>query len=627
MKRKSVIIILSLLSLATGRASAAEPPSDPLTVASPDGTQQLTLALDGGGRARYTAVSCGDTLVPSSPLGLKTMEAAWTFDGALSVKGVARREISEEYDLPTGKRSHYVNHAREMRVSLANAAGNTLDVVARACDDGLALRYELHNGVPVTVERELTACRLPKGATVWMMDWKSDYENYYLERRADTIGGGREYLYPALVRSGSRYMLLTEAAVYDLPAMHLRGTGGALAAVYAREDTAFATRPAFTSSWKVFVAGHSLGDIVESTIVENLNPPSAATDLGWITPGVAVFPWWGDYMANGDKATLKRYVDLAAEMHWQWIEFDVSLIGSPWHSSREWRRVTWIPEITAYAHSRGIKVYGWDEIAVLADPDERAYVLDGYRRMGIDGIKIDYIDSDSRRAMRFRDEVTAYALDHHMLVSFHGETVPRGQRRRYPNIMTNEGVKGAEYYTFPGAPCANSWHNCMLPFTRNAVGPMDYTPATYTVRPENPRTTTYAHETALPFAFESGWTCMADRPEAYLASPAKPLLQKLVTAWDETRFVDGRPGEYFCVARRKGARWFVAAINGRQARRLTVPLAFLGKGRYTATLYEDSPAGSDSLKVTSRKGLTAKKRVTADLLPSGGFVMELDATP
>lgn len=85
------------------------------------------------------------------------------------------------------------------------------------------------------------------------------------------------------------------------------------------------------------------------------------------------------------------------------------------------------------------------------------------------------------------------------MVSFHGETLPRGHRRRYPNIMTNEGVRGAEYYTFKGARCPDSRHNCTLPFTRNVVGSMDYTPVTFTIRDENPRTTTYAHELALAF--------------------------------------------------------------------------------------------------------------------------------
>ena len=226
--------------------------------------------------------------------------------------------------------------------------------------------------------------------------------------------------------------------------------------------------------------------------------------------------------------------------------------------------MTWIPELTAYAREKNILVYGWDEIKVLDNKAGRDFVFDRYKEMGLDGIKIDYIDSDSKYAMMFRDTACAEAAKRKMMVSFHGETLPRGHRRRYPNIMTNEGVRGAEYYTFKGAQSPDSRHNCTLPFTRNVVGSMDYTPVTFTIRDENPRTTTYAHELALAFAFESGWICMADRPAAYLNSPARPLLEKIEAAWDQIHFIVGFPGEYFCVARCKAGKWFVAGINGGQ---------------------------------------------------------------
>lgn len=612
-KIKTAILILLATALP---AHAGE-------VTSPDGRQKAEVGLDSRGSLNFCIISCGDTLVTPSALGIETLEPDWTFRNGLRLADGGSRQIDEAYTLPTGKRSHYVNRANEKRFTVTNSHGHHLTVTVRAYDDGVALRYELDNDIPVTVTQELTTLRMPKGAHLWMMDWTPNYENYYEERLADTIHAGQEYLFPALVREGGRYMLVTEASVHDLPAMHLRRGDDSFSWAYAREDKSFATGPAFASSWKTFITGSSLADIVESSIVENLNPPSVSDDFSWIHPGVAAFPWWGDYLANSNIDTMKKYVDLAAEMHWGWLEFDVSLIDSPLRSSRKWRTVTWIPELTAYARKKGIRVYGWDEIAVLDDPDECRYVFDAYQRMGIDGIKIDYIDSDSRHAMRFRDSVSHYALKRKMLVSFHGETLPRGQRRTYPNIMTNEGVKGAEYYTFRGAPCANSWHNCMLPFTRNVVGPMDYTPVTFTVRPENPRTTTYAHELALPFVFESGWTCMADKPEAYLDSPAKDLLQKIETAWDDIHFVDGRPGEYFCVARRKGGKWFIAGINGKAPRTVSIPLGFLGKGRYDIVVYEDDKSGKDSVVRRTLHNLTPAKAIRVNVKANGGFVMEV----
>lgn len=319
------------------------------------------------------------------------------------------------------------------------------------------------------------------------------------------------------------------------------------------------------------------------------------------------------------------YVDLAAEMKWEWLEFDVSLINTPFHSSKEWEDVTWIPELTAYAREKNILVYGWDEIKVLDNKAGRDFVFDRYKEMGLDGIKIDYIDSDSKYAMMFRDTACAEAAKRKMMVSFHGETLPRGHRRRYPNIMTNEGVRGAEYYTFKGAQSPDSRHNCTLPFTRNVVGSMDYTPVTFTIRDENPRTTTYAHELALAFAFESGWICMADRPAAYLNSPARPLLEKIEAAWDQIHFIDGFPGEYFCVARCKAGKWFVAGINGGQKRRIKVPLSFLDKGQHTITLYADKEGNElHDVRIETFSEISEKEVLEIDVLPHGGFVLDID---
>ncbi|MDR1600809.1 MAG: glycoside hydrolase family 97 catalytic domain-containing protein, partial [Tannerella sp.] len=340
----------------------------------------------------------------------------------------------------------------------------------------------------------------------------------------------------------------------------------------------------------------------------------------WIEPGVAVFPWWGNFMANTYMDTLKSYVDLAAEMNWQWIEFDVSLIGSPFRSSKEWETTPWLKEFTDYARSKGVNVYGWDDRKELKTKEQRDYIYGRYRDLGIKGIKIDYINSDRLDAMRFREIAMKEAADYGLLVSFHGETAPRGQRRKYPNLMTCEGVKGAEYYTpIASGQGPNPEYNCTLPFTRNVVGPMDYTPVTFTVRKENPRITTYAHELALPFIFESGWMVMADRPEAYLQSPAKELLKKVKATWEETVFIDGYPGEFVCLARRHGNAWYVGAINAGTERVLRVKLDFLKEGAYTFDVYEDAPE-SPLHNVHSREvTASAGDELLVKLIPNGGF--------
>jgi alpha-glucosidase len=414
------------------------------------------------------------------------------------------------------------------------------------------------------------------------------------------------------------WMLITEASVYDQPATHLRKTGkGNELAVELPEDH-YTVTSKWESPWRTFILGDKLATIVESVTTENLNPSSLTSDMSWIEPGPAVFPWWGNYMANSYIDTLKRYVDLASEMHWKWIEFDVSLVGSPLRTSKLWETTPWLAEFTSYAKSKGINVYGWDEINVLKTREGRDHVFGRYQDLGIRGIKMDYIDSDKQYAMCFRRDAMSDALKRKMMVSFHGETMPHGQRRTFPNVMTLEGVRGAEYYTFR-VKGPSPEHNCTLPFTRNVVGPMDYTPVTFTIRPENPRKTTYAHELALAVIFESGWMVMADRPDAYLKSPAKEILKNLETAWDETRFIEGYPGEYVCLARRKGKKWFIAGINAGKERRVEIPLNFISKEDHHIKIYEDKPGEEMTNLLIRNETVSPGKTLIVNMMPNGGF--------
>lgn len=590
-----------------------------LKVTSPDGQNTLSFILDDKGRLSYTVNSGTETLILPSLLGIQAGDTKYSFTENLKYRSSASRVIDESYTLPTGKCSRYRNHANEKTFVFTNRENETMTLIARAYDDGVAFRYKIDSPDSIVVTKELTAFSVPEGTVTWMMDWKKDYENFYPKRTIADLPP-RELLYPALLQIGKHWLLLTEAAVYDQPATHLvkEPLENRFSVTFARENPTFTVSPSYLSPWRTFLLGNGLGKIVESVLVENLNPPSIIDDISWITPGVAVFPWWGDYLANSSIDTLKKYVDLAAAMKWEWLEFDISLINTPFHSSRDWEKADWIPELTAYAHSKGIKVYGWDEIKVLDNEKGRNFVFDRYKAMGVDGIKIDYIDSDSQYAMKFRDTACAVAAQKQLLVSFHGETLPRGHRRRYPNLLTNEAVKGAEYYTFKGYACPTPRHNCTLPFTRNVVGPMDYTPVTFTIRKENPRTTTYAHELALAFVFESGWLCMADRPAAYLHSPARPLLEKAEASWDETRFIDGYPGEYVCLARRKGNNWYLAAINAEKYRSISVPLSFLPEGNYRFDLYTDFP-GHPQTDIQVQE-ITCKEKDTLqiELIPNGG---------
>jgi len=590
-----------------------------LTLKSPDKNTGITLELNESGTLFYSINSHGIRALDLSLTGVDIADSTLDFNSGLVFVKDKKRVIDETYTLPTGKTSTYHNRANESVFTFRNNHNREFNIICRAYNDGIAFRYMIESTDSITVKKERTRFNIPEGTLTWMMDYTQNYENLYHERLLDTIGN-KSLSFPALMHIEEQlWMLVTEACVYDQPATHLykADTGNELMIELPEEQ--FSIDSKWESPWRTFILGTKLADICESVMVENLNPPSVISDFSWIKPGVSVFPWWGNYLANSYIDTLKMYVDLAAEMNWEWIEFDVSLIGSPFRTSKLWETTEWIPELTAYAKSKGISVYGWDEINVLNTPVGREHVYGKYTDLGIEGIKIDYINSDRQYAMCFRNDAMKDASRKKLMVSFHGETLPRGQRRTYPNVMTLEAVRGAEYYTFKRNNPPTPEHNCILPFTRNVTGSMDYTPVTFTIRPESPRTTTYAHELALAVIFESGWMVMADRPKAYLNSPAKEFLKKLESVWDETLFIDGYPGDYVCLARRKADRWFIAGINSGIERSVNIPLDFIGEGNFPVKIYEDKP-GEEMTNIRIRH-MTVNSGMTlsVNMVPNGGF--------
>ena len=212
------------------------------------------------------------------------------------------------------------------------------------------------------------------------------------------------------------------------------------------------------------------------------------------------------------------------------------------------------------------------------------------------------------------------AARHHLLVNFHGATIPRGWQRTYPNLMSTEGVYGAEWYNnVPTFTDKAACHNATLPFTRNVIGPMDYTPCTFSDS-QHPHITTNAHELALTILYESGLQHLADKPESYLAQPTEvqQFLSHLPSVWDETRLIDGYPGRFVIMARRCGNRWYVAGINGLDTPQdLSVPLDFIGKKQSVST-FEDSE--NAPWNIQTRKEVPQE----IHLQPRGGFVWVIE---
>jgi alpha-glucosidase len=612
-------------------------------VASPDGNLQVEITLDSLKAPIYSVFLKGDVVVQPSRLGIALSDESYSFIEDLEYAESTEKEVQDEYIAVSGKRRHCSYHANERTIVFRNACGKLMGLIFQVSNHGVAFRYKLNNQIESTVDSETSEFNLPEKSMAWIQRYRhmgNDYEMTYTQRLLDTMNLPAYYL-PGLFETPQKiWVFISDASVNgDYAACQLSHIGSGKLAIkfpdqtydweegrhhpwfkIVYEESAKIQVPAnLLTPWRAMIISDDLGDIVESNLIEDLSEPSRITDQGWIEPGVAVFPWWGYSLANDDPDMLKDYIDLAAEMNWRYIEFDIGLMGNNGgYAAGYWRNIEYIPEVIDYARAKDIKVYGWDERRNLDTREKRDGIFSKYCDWGVAGIKMDFVNSDKQEAMKWYEEATSHAAEYHLLVSFHGAITPRGLRRTFPNIMTYEGVRGAEYYKWPDNDPTPE-HNCSLPYTRNVSGPMDYTPTSFST-PR--RTSTYAHELALPFIFESGWICMADKPEEFRRCPAKDLLQNLHAAWDDIRFIDGYPGEYCCLARRKGDDWFVAAINADMDRQIEIPFNFLPGNNYRAKLYTDD--GRDGLRIGDLN-ISNNSIEKFDLVKNGGFVIHLAA--
>ena len=529
--------------------------------------------------------------------GKRVLDASVTTDSPLQWV----HKVTDDYQMLTGKRLHCHNEANEYRSG---------DILLRVYNNGIALR-----------NTEVTY-RIPEGMHRWMQQWCDSYEGFfpldttykvapipsYSGISKSKEGWNNHWGYPALLEptDGSASSLFNEGEWYRVtPAETIKG------------------KTCDHTPWQLAIIG-SLSDVVESTLVTDVSNPCKIKDTSWIKPGAVSWIYWAYNHGSNDYNIIQKYVDMARDLQLPYV-----LIDAEWDEMKDGKT---IEDAVNYAKAQGVKPLIWYNSSVgwvdgaptpkfrLNKADDREREFAWLEKIGVAGVKIDFFSGDTQRNMDYCIDLLESAARHHLLVNFHGATIPRGWQRTYPNLMTTEGVYGAEWYnnvaTFTDkAAC----HNATLPFTRNVIGPMDYTPCTFSDS-QHPHITTKAHELALTILFESALQHLADRPESYMVQPqeVKDFFTNLPTVWDETHLLSGYPGESVVMARRNGKTWYIAGINGtNQEKELTIDKKAIGKFS-KATLFEDTSKGDWNIH-------QIKKLPTSIICqPRGGFIIVIN---
>jgi alpha-glucosidase len=632
----SLIILLGAVSAFSQR----------LSVLSPNQKVKINLLNEHNAEADgwYLTISYLDKgkvtqVIPRVDLGLSRSDQGFSKDLKF-LKASKLQPVREEYQTPHGKRMHRSNVANEAIASFENPGGAKMNLILRAYDNGVAFRYEFpEKQGTFVVKDEFTSYSVSLTAKRWLEKWNTANERFYDMMKGDNVAR-QDWCYPALFQAtdSSCYFLLHEADVnrtycgsklsnatdpstYKITfpdANDGRGMG---------ESTPTITLP-WKSPWRVAIIG-SLADIVESTLVDDVSPPSVIKETDWIKPGLVSWNYWSNNHGTKDYQVVCKFADLAARMGWPY-----TLLDWEWDTMSNGGDLN---DAVAYIHSKGIKPLIWynsggNHTWVSATPKDRMLNHENrveefgkLQKMGFAGVKIDFFESEKQDMITYYLDILEDAAKFKMLVYFHGSLVPRGWSRTYPHLMTYEAVMGAEWYNnVPFFTMNAPKHNTILPFTRNVVGGMDYTPVTFT-NSQHPHVTSYGHELALSVLFESGLQHLADRPEGYdqLPDAPKTFLKNVPNAWDDTKFLDGYPGKDVVMARRKGDAWYIGGINGENAeRKKSLNFNFLSDGRnYKLTLITDGTHDKDF--ATQYLVVDKSSSVDVHMLRRGGFAASL----
>ncbi len=664
-----ILGVPSFSILLAGALSAQVAPAA-ATVTSPDHHLQLQFStmqagknVDAVGHLAYSLSFDGKPLIEDSTLSLslggrEPLGAAVEMEQAEPSSGV------DAYDDIAGKTSHIHDAYNSLTITAKEPGetGRTLTVEARAYNGAVAFRYVLPEQAALRgfrLEDEHTEFNFDKDAPVWALElpnFRSAYESEYVRLNISAFsqqGGTPSHFLvglPFLAHiPGAAWLAVTEADLEGNAVMYLKNSQASDSGGKGnfRMESVLAPRfndaPAYPtiavtgtlphhSAWRVLQVGKKPGDLLESNVLNDLNPPSRIADTSWIHAGKSSWSWWNgntglDGKSSNTTETMKFYVDFAAKS-----KFTYMLIDGGWSRMDDITKMNGrvdVPAVVQYAATKGVKVWVWTHYNPTVMQMNEAFPL--YEKWGVAGVKIDFIQRGDQFGIEFYYEAAKLAAEHHLMLDFHGSTTPWGLSRTYPNVLGYEAVLGMEYSKWSARD--NPIHRTTLAFTRALNGPMDYTPGAFGNATEDEfvgrnahpmNLSTRAHQLALYVVFFDPFQMVADAPQAYENQPEFQFILDVPAAWDETRALQGLPGENITVARRSGKDWYVGSITNWSPRTVTVPLEFLGSGQYTAEIYQDAKDADQHPQHVSieNKIVGQHDTLSLDLKPGGGFAIK-----
>jgi len=658
--RKTYNIIFSfflLVTISCARVNKA-------IVTSPDGQIKVETGVEEG-KPFYQIEKGNKKIIEKSFLGfiLKGNDA---FYKDFNIKNTEYKSFSEKWTQQWGEETTVDNTYNEVTVQLVEKSGRQrqLSIIFRVFNDGVGFRYvfpKQQNLSDFTIMDELTEFALVGNPQTWSIP--TNHTNYFehLYKKAPVTSLDTVSTPLTMEVNDSLYLTIHEANLTDFAGMNLTPKQGSSTlkvdlTPWSTGEKVFAKTP-FKSPWRTVIIARNPGGLMLSRLMLNLNEPSKIKDPSWIQPGRYIGIWWGMHMgtytwSQGPKhgattANTMRYIDFAAKHGFSGVlvegwnigwDGDWSKDGDKFNFTKEYPDYD-IVKLTSYAEKKNIKIIGHNETGGAAKNYEAqmdsAFAM--YSKLGISCVKTGYVNPlldhkeqhASQYGVRHYRKVIETAARYRIMIDNHEPMMPTGLQRTYPNLMSQEGVRGQEYDAWSPDGGNPPEHTTIIPFTRGLAGPMDFTPGTFKFEnPALPKThvhTTLAKQLALSVVLFSPIQMASDMIENYEGNPAFEFITSCPTNWSKTVIPDAAIGDYVIIARkdRKSDNWFVGSITDENARKLNLSLSFLDKNtKYRAKVFKDGkladyrtnpyPVDIEELEVTSNSTLTL------NLAPGGG---------
>jgi hypothetical protein len=608
---------------------------------------------ENNGKISYDIHYSEEQFLEDSPLGLKTSLG----DFSANLKFISSEEniIENSYDLNRAKVSHVDYKANELVSKFVNENEDTLFVYFRLSNRDVAYSYKLKSKVGrsnVKIFKEASGFNLPDYATTYitpqalpMTGWsetKPSYEEEYTlnGKLGEPSTYGEGYTFPALFKLGENgWILISETGVdsgYPGSRLSESTADGRFTVQFPQEgenngigDTFAAMAMPAKTPWRTITLGESLKPIVESTVafdlVEQKYEPSVDYQMGRATWSWIV---WQDNSINYDDQV--KYIDMASALGFEYV-----LIDNWWDNNIGYERME---ELVKYAQSKDVDVLLWynsngywneapqtpqDKMNTSA---ARKKEMEWLQKIGVKGLKVDFFGGDKQTTMKLYEDILTEANDYGLGITFHGCTIPRGWQKMYPNYVTSEAVLASENLIFrQDALDKHALNSTILPFTRNAVGAMDFAPVFLNQKMSRDqkggtvRSTTDAFELATSILYFSPIQHFGLTPNNLEEQPEHVLdfIKEVPSVWDETIYIGGTPEDYCALARRKGDQWYVAVTNAtKEKQKIELELPMLA-GKELKHLYDnkDKTAGYKTAKIKNNGTLKI------ELLPEGGAVL------